>query len=160
MKKFGQFVTVRKQADDEKYMRLALELAANAAKNGDNSIGAVLVWSNGVTLSEHDTTFTENCRTRHAEMNVLDKALVLNRPLADATLYVTVEPCVMCAMAAHFNGVREVVFGAYDTKYGFTSSKMLNETAMLNIAVKGGVLAGECRNLLPECCHEFIVEHL
>ncbi len=105
--------------DDEAYMRRALELAAEAERAGDVPIGAVLV-SNELTLEARNEKERRRDATAHAEMLLLrDAAQRLGAwRLSDATLYVTKEPCVMCAGALIAARVKRLVYGARDPKGG------------------------------------------
>jgi tRNA(adenine34) deaminase len=133
----------RKPDEDSKYMEIALKAANAARSNGDRAVGAVLTYPGG-HMVDYDTSYSSMDRTCHAEMNVIRKVAKL-RPqgLSDCVLFSTVEPCPMCLHAASLSGIREVVFGAYDTKNGFISSKKLTEVHE-GIAIKGGVLAEDC----------------
>jgi len=139
----------KKPDDDAKYMEIALTAAEHAKANGENPFGAVLVFPGG-HMVEHDTCFSDRDKPCHAEMNVMRKAAQTKlRRLDDCVLYCTVEPCPMCAHAAFLNGVKEIVFGAYDEQNGFLSSNKLLEVAG-GIVAKGGVLSEQCVNMLPE----------
>jgi tRNA(adenine34) deaminase len=149
---FSQFVKrkYRKSEDhDREYMEMAIRAAEQAKSNGDRPFGAVLVFPGG-HMVEHDTTFSERDQTCHAEMNVMRKAARTKlKNLSDCVLYTCGEPCSMCIHAAYLNGIKEVVFGAYDHANGYLSSDKLLAVAD-EIAVKGGVLSEQCISLLPE----------
>lgn len=155
MKKFNEFTAVKGSLDDEKYMSMALLQAEKAKLDGNPAVGAVLVMSK-LHFVDCDTTYSESDNINHAVMNVIKKASGLtNKSLSGAVIVTTLEPCLMCAMAAFEHGIREVVFGAYDNKRGFSSSKViseqfLNEHQFLGIAYKGGILGEQCLNLLSE----------
>jgi len=154
---FQEFVAKRyKDPDnDSKYMEIALKAAEHARANGDNPVGAVLVWPDGTYVVDHDTAFSERDCTCHAEMNVLRKAAQTKlRRMNDCVLYSCVEPCPMCSHAAYLNGIKEIVFGAFDQKNGFLTSNKLLEVS--GIVAKGGVLAERCVNLLPESHQEYM----
>jgi len=142
-------------AGDLDGMRAALALAREAAAKGEVPVGAV-VFQGGVRLSAaHNETVARRDPTAHAEFLAVQRALAqagLDR-LPDATLYVTLEPCAMCAGAVVLAKVGRVVFGAWDDKAGMTGSlgdiarhPRLNHQA----EVLGGVLAEECGALLRE----------
>jgi tRNA(adenine34) deaminase len=155
-RKFSEFSKERKRLKDEEYMSIALIEAEKARSDGNPAIGAVLVLSNGY-FSDSNTAYSESDQCNHAEMNVIRKAAGLqNRPLNDAVLISTLEPCLMCVMAAYYNGIREVVFGAYDEASGFVSSHLLADHTFLGITHKGGVMAEECMKLLPQDYQEHL----
>lgn len=149
-KKFRDFADQRKYLKDEEYMQIAIKEAEKAKIDGNPAIGAVLVTPRGI-YSDGNTAYSECDHCNHAEINVIRKAAgVRDRALNDSILYVTLEPCLMCAMAAYYNGIREVVFGAFDEASGFVSSNLLVDHTFLGIAYKGGVLAKDCMDLLPK----------
>jgi tRNA(adenine34) deaminase len=132
-KKFRDFTDHRKHLKDEEYMQIAIKEAQKAKLDGNIAVGAVLVTPRAYYV-DCNTTYSESDQCNHAEMNVIRKAAGLqNRSLDDAVLYVTLEPCLMCAMAAYYNGIQEVIFGSYDEQFGFISSKMLVDHNFLGI---------------------------
>ncbi|HEV8296102.1 MAG TPA: tRNA adenosine(34) deaminase TadA [Acidimicrobiales bacterium] len=139
--------------DDAQVMRLALDEAGRALEHGDVPIGALVVLGDDVLASRHNERELTGDPTAHAEVLALrDAAARLGSwRLDDATLVVTVEPCVMCAGAAHLSRVGRVLFGAYDIKAGALGSLYnIGTDARLNheFVVAGGVLAAECAALL------------
>lgn len=137
--------------DDDKHMEWALKAAERAKSKGDLAIGAVLVWPDSNTLSEHDTTYSDNDVTAFAEINLLRKASqTMLRRIDEAVLYTTLEPNAACALTACSNGVKEIVFGAYNDKDGFVSSDKALDLEKWNIAYRGGILAEDCFKLLPQ----------
>lgn len=155
---FQNFVEKKWQQpnEDSKYMEIALTAANAARANGEKAVGAVLTYPGGYMV-DYDTCFSEMDQTCHAEMNVIRKVNKLRRPsiLGDCVLYTTTEPCPMCAHAAMLAGIREVVFGAYDTKDGFLSSNKLLEVAD-GMSVKGGILAEQCIEVHSKVLQEFL----
>jgi tRNA(adenine34) deaminase len=142
-------------ASDTAYMRLALARARAAAAAGEVPIGAVLVQAEAIIASGHNSPIASHDATAHAEIAVLragGRALGSYR-LIDTTLYVTLEPCVMCAAAMLQARVRRLVFGAWDPRAGGAGS-LINVFALpgLNhrVDVFGGVLMEECATLLQE----------
>ncbi|WP_369801896.1 tRNA adenosine(34) deaminase TadA [Rodentibacter sp. Ppn85] len=139
---------------DEKFMRLALSLADKAESLGEIPVGAVLVDSEGNILGEGwNLSITENDPTAHAEIVALRHAAkkVQNYRLLDTTLYVTLEPCTMCAGAILHSRIRRLVFGASDYKTGAVGSRFhffddyqMNHT----VEITGGILAEECSEKL------------
>lgn len=154
MKNFHEHIEHRKRLSDDNYMRIALEAASHARSNGDVPVAAVLVWGNGKYLVESDTRYTERNPLNHAVINLLNKAASVR--IKDATVYTTLEPDLMCAMALKEAGVNVVVFGAYDDKDGFISSKLLKDHTVLGMTAIGGVLGKECVNSLPESIQEHV----
>jgi len=146
---FNRFFDKRDTKDlagDEKLMRLALENAAKARSDGDCPVGAVLSWPGGVA-SDRDAVGTESDPTAHAAINVIRKVAGMHRHrrLSEGVLYVSREPCLMCAAAAAQAGIREIVFGVRDPEHGFiTSGKYDEAVKSLGLSVKGGVLQEQC----------------
>jgi len=140
---------------DADYMRLALEFAAQARRRGEVPVGAVLVSEDGVIAGGSNCPITTHDPTAHAEMEALragGKAVGSYR-LTGTTLYVTLEPCAMCAAAIVHARVRRVVFGAWDPKAGAAGSLLdIFRVAGLNhrVDVFGGVLSEECGALLQQ----------
>ncbi len=101
-------------------MRLALDAAQNAAKAGEVPVGAVIVRGGQVLATAHNLTEAQSDPTAHAEMLAIRAAAKLTGDprLPDCDLYVTLEPCAMCAAAISFARLRRVYFGAYDPKGG------------------------------------------
>lgn len=143
-------------ARDEAFMALALEEARQSARRGEVPIGAVLVAENGEVLARAgNSPIALNDPTAHAEILTLRAAgdKLGNYRLADTTLYVTLEPCVMCAGALVQARVKRLVYGAEDPKAGGMVScyqvgcdEVLNHT----LEVEGGVLALEAATLLKD----------
>lgn len=134
---------------DEYWMRYALSLAEQAERAGEIPVGAVLVQNNQIIGEGWNRSIAEHDPSAHAEMvAVRQGALHLqNYRLLDTTLYVTLEPCAMCAGLMVHSRIRRLVFGAYDAKTGAVGSVInLVQHPMLNhqLAVTGGVLANEC----------------
>lgn len=139
--------------DDEVYMREALALAQEAAAAGEVPIGAVVVLAQGLAGRGRNSPLGRSDPTAHAEILALRQAAAAigNYRLEDATLYVTLEPCVMCAGALVAARVRRLVFGTRDLRFGGVRSKFrLADSELLNhqVEVVEGVLAGECLDLL------------
>lgn len=140
-------------ADDAQFMELALAEARASAESGEVPIGAVLVHNGEVLARSGNRTIRDNDPTAHAEIIVLREAarLLGNYRLADTTLYVTLEPCTMCAGAIVQARVPRVVYGADDPKGGaFRSCFEVLSSPKLNHQpeVLAGVRAEECGALL------------
>jgi tRNA(adenine34) deaminase len=134
---------------DADFMRQALQLAAQAQQRDEVPVGAVLVLDQRIIATGSNRPIASHDPTAHAEIEALragGKALGSYR-LGDTTLYVTLEPCAMCAAAIVHARVRRVVFGAWDPKAGAAGSSIdIFRLAGLNhrVDVFGGVLSEEC----------------
>ena len=141
--------------DDEKFMREALALARQAEAAGEVPVGAVLVKDGAIIASGWNQPISAHDPTAHAEVMVLRAAgrIAGNYRLTGTTLYVTLEPCAMCAGALVHARVGRLVYGAADPKTGAAGSVFdLMRTDQLNhrIEVTGGVLTEECGALLKD----------
>ena len=136
--------------NDEKYMREALREARNAAQEDEVPVGAVVVLNGRIIAKGHNMTQRLNDPTAHAEMLALTSAFEAmgGKYLNNCTLYVTVEPCPMCAGALAWAQIGKVVYGAIDPKRGFSrfSPSLLHPKTQ----VTAGVLAEECGKLVTE----------
>ena len=140
---------------DEKYMRLALQEASAAIEHGDVPVGAVIVHEGLVIARAHNQREQLKDPTAHAEMVALTQAAAAREAwrLTGCTLYVTVEPCVMCAGALVLARVSRLVYGADDPKAGACASLYrIPSDPRLNHSIEtvSGVLAEECAGLLRE----------
>jgi tRNA(adenine34) deaminase len=138
---------------DEVFMRQALALAREAEQAGEVPVGAVLVIAGQVLGRGRNSPVGQNDPTAHAEILALREAAraVGNYRLAGATLYVTLEPCAMCAGALLNARVDRLVFGARDLRFGAVRSKFrLADSDLLNhkVQVVEGVLGAECSELI------------
>jgi len=142
--------------DDEMYMRLALEEAVMAADRGEVPVGAVILGPTGDLLARAgNRTIESRDPTAHAEIVALRVAgqRLDNYRLTGATLYVTLEPCIMCAGAMVHARIGRLVYGASDPKTGAVVSRyQVGADGRLNhrIEMTGGVLAAECGALLSD----------
>lgn len=139
--------------NDEYWMQLALTAAKQAQQDDEVPVGAVLVIDNELIASANNSPISLNDPTAHAEVQVLRKAAtkLQNYRLPGATLFVTLEPCMMCAGAMLHARVERLVFGAYDEKTGVAGSCfnwIQDERQLHKISVTGGVLKQECAELL------------
>lgn len=134
---------------DERWMRVALDEARAAMEADEIPIGAVIVAGGRVIGRGHNLTETLGDVTAHAEMQAITAAASTlgGKYLPDATLYVTVEPCPMCAGAIGWSQLRRVVYGAPDVKRGYTQI-MARSPFHPKCTVTSGVLAGECSALM------------
>jgi tRNA(adenine34) deaminase len=140
---------------DEAWMRHALRLAQRAECLGEVPVGAVLVKDDKCIAEGWNSPIVDNDPTAHAEMIALRAAgkALKNYRLVDATLYVTLEPCVMCMGAISHARVKRLVFGAFDGKRGAVCNALsLADAPFLNhrLAWQGGVLEAECAELLRD----------
>jgi len=138
---------------DEHYMRRALELAAKAGEAGEVPVGALLVLGDAIIAEGANRPIGASDPTAHAEIEVLRQAgqVIGNYRLLDTTLYVTMEPCAMCAAALVHARVKRLVFGACDERAGAAGTVFdLVRSEALNhrLEVTAGVLELECRDLL------------
>jgi tRNA(adenine34) deaminase len=145
----------RRENADERLMRVALDLAREAEAAREVPVGAVVVIGGEIRGRGRNSPIAANDPTAHAEMLALREAAaaVGNYRLGDATLYVTLEPCPMCAGALVQARVRRLVFGARDLRFGGVRSKFrLADSDLLNhrVEITEGVLGAECAELLKK----------
>lgn len=133
---------------DEDYMRKALEQAREAFERDEVPVGAVVVCRDRIIARAYNLTETLHDVTAHAEMQAITAAAdALNGKYLDVcTLYVTVEPCVMCAGALGWSQVGRIVYGAADPKRGY--STFAPEALHPKTEVTAGVLEAECAELM------------
>jgi tRNA(adenine34) deaminase len=129
---------------DEQFMRAALDEAKKAFDKQEVPVGAVVVCNEMIIARAHNLTETLNDPTAHAEMQAITASAgwLGGKYLADCTIYVTIEPCVMCAGAIGWSQAGRLVYGADDPKKGYR----LVKGALLHpkTAVTSGILASEC----------------
>ena len=135
---------------DERFMREALREAVKARDAGEVPVGAVMVCDGRIIGRGHNQTERLNDATAHAEMIAITAATswLGGKYLTACTLYVTLEPCVMCAGALNWSQLPRLVFGACDEQRGFSriSSPLLHPKT----EIKGGILDKECSDLVLE----------
>lgn len=142
------------QETDEKYMRLAIKEALVALDHDEVPIGCVIVADNQVIARGYNLVEKLHDFTAHAEMQAFTSAseFLGGKSLHECTLYVTLEPCVMCAGASYNTRIGRIVFGAYDQKRGYSKfgHHADNNQGILHpkTEVKGGILENECAQLL------------
>lgn len=136
--------------DDHHFMREALKEANKAFVADEIPVGAIIVCNQHIIARAHNMTQQLNDVTAHAEMLVFTSAAsyLNSKYLLDCTLYVTLEPCIMCAGASFWTQIPRIVFGAHDKKRGFlrTHFNMLHPTT----EIIGGIEEGESTILLKE----------
>lgn len=139
------------ELDDAYYMRIALQEAEDAYAENEIPVGAVVVLDNQIIAKGHNLTETLNDVTAHAEMMAITSAAnaLGAKYLQECTLYVTLEPCLMCAGAIAHAQVRTLVFGASDPKRGY-STYLKDGQFPSKAEIRKGVLADECATLLKK----------
>lgn len=136
--------------DDNFYMQQALQEARKAMSEGEIPIGAVVVCRGDIIARGHNLTETLHDVTAHAEMQAITAASdnLGGKYLPECTLYVTVEPCVMCAGALGWAQIGRVVFGCADEKRGY--QRFAPEALHPKTQVTAGILEEECRRLMQD----------
>jgi len=135
---------------DEQYMRMALAEAQRAYDKGEIPIGAVVVCKGRVIARAHNLTETLTDVTAHAEMQAITMAAneLGGKYLTDCTLYVTVEPCPMCAGALGWAQISRIVYGCDDPKRGY--HEYAPRALHPKTTVQGGILESDCRQLMQQ----------
>ncbi|QHI37290.1 tRNA-specific adenosine deaminase [Kordia antarctica] len=135
--------------DDNYFMKKALQEAEMALEKGEVPVGAVIVIDNRVIARGHNLTETLNDVTAHAEMQAITAAanFLGGKYLKNCTLYVTLEPCQMCAGALYWSQISNIVYGARDEDRGCIK---LNTKLHPKTVMKGGIMAEEASNLLKQ----------
>jgi tRNA(adenine34) deaminase len=133
---------------DEHYMREALKEAQKAFDDDEVPVGAIIVCDNRIIARAHNLTERLTDVTAHAEMQAITSAanFLNGKYLGECTLFVTLEPCVMCAGALHWSQIQRIVFGAHDPKRGFL--RLQQEILHPKTQLTGGLLAEESAQLL------------
>jgi|TARA_B110000914_G_C15518906_1_gene475559 tRNA(adenine34) deaminase len=142
-------------AQDQKYMQLAFDQASLAADCNEVPVGAVLTLNNTVIAQDHNRTIMNHDPAAHAEVLVVRQAAIIknNHRLINTTLYVTLEPCVMCVGAMIQARIDRLVFAASDPKSGAAGGVLdLSAHPQLNhsFSVEGGLMAKQCAKLLQD----------
>lgn len=137
------------QYDDSYFMRKALEEAEIAMERGEVPVGAVVVVNNIIIAKTHNLTETLNDVTAHAEMQAITAAAdaIGGKYLKDCTMYVTMEPCQMCAGALYWSQIKRVVFGASDEKRGY---RMMGTQIHPKTEVSFGIMEEECSAIVKD----------
>ncbi|MCO7227450.1 tRNA adenosine(34) deaminase TadA [Pleionea sp. CnH1-48] len=138
---------------DEFYMHKAIEMARHAESKGEVPVGAILVGDDEIIATGYNQLITTHDPTAHAEIIAIRQGAskVKNYRLINTTLYVTLEPCAMCAMAIVHARIQRVCFGAFDHKTGASSSVfqiLQNPANNHQPEVSSGILEQDCSNLL------------
>lgn len=139
-------------SNDEHFMSLALKEAQDAYDEGEVPIGAVIVINNKIIARGHNQVEKLNDPTAHAEILAITSACSFlgAKYLPDATLFVTIEPCHMCAGALYWSKLQRVVFGAKDIKQGYKFFYGNKNPFHPKTQITGGVLAEDCANLVKK----------
>jgi tRNA(adenine34) deaminase len=142
----------RMEYTDEHFMKEALKQARLAYDAGEIPIGAVVVWGNKIIARGHNQVEQLNDSTAHAEMIALTAAFneLGSKYLPEATLYVTVEPCLMCCGALYWSKVKRIVYGAEDIKNGYHKTTGDNWPFHQKAELTRGILAEECGKLIKD----------
>jgi tRNA(adenine34) deaminase len=140
---------------DEKWMKMAIDEAIKAEKEGEIPIGAILIKNDNIIAKGHNQPISTHDASAHAEINAIRLAgnVLKNYRLNGSSLYVTLEPCAMCLGAIIHARIEKLVFGAYDVKTGVCGScDDLTNANFFNHKLKiiGGTLETECSHLLSE----------
>lgn len=135
--------------NDEYFMKRALQEAQNAYQKGEVPVGAVIVFKDKIIARAHNLVETLNDVTAHAEMQAFTAAsdFLGGKYLQQCILYVTLEPCPMCAGASYWSQIGKIVYGASDPERGFLNQQT---TVHPKTKVLGGVLEEECSYLLKK----------
>lgn len=138
--------------DDDYYMQQALKEARNAYAEGEVPVGAVIVINNKIIVRAHNQVEKLNDPTAHAEVLAVTSACSFlgAKYLPDATLYVTIEPCHMCAGVLYWSKLKRVVFGAEDVKHGYRFFCGNNNPFHPKTAISSKVLAEESAKLIKD----------
>ena len=141
-------MTTNHSADDVRYMQMALAEAQKAYDMGEIPVGCIVVADNQIVGRGHNLTETLQDVTAHAEIQAITAAASTlgGKYLTQCTLYVTLEPCVMCAGAIGWAQIRRVVYGATDDKRGFT--RFAPQALHPKCTISTGVLEEECKQLV------------
>ncbi len=151
------------QKKDEQFMRKAIAEAQQALQEGEIPIGAVIVCNDRIIARAHNLTETLHDVTAHAEMQAITSAAneLGGKYLTDCTLYVTIEPCTMCAGALGWSQLSRIVYGAADEKRGYQlyAPRALHPKT----TITGGILEEECRQTFltaDRLCHILVTASL
>ena len=137
---------------DEHYMKLAIAEAQKAFDKDEVPIGAVVVLQDKIIARAHNQVELLNDSTAHAEILALTTAYQFlgSKYLPEATLYVTVEPCLMCSGALYWSKIGRIVFGAYDEKNSYRRSTGTNNPFHPKTEIVGGVIEEDCAKMMKE----------
>ena len=137
---------------DEQYMQQALKEAQKAFDAGEVPVGAVVVLNNQIIARAHNQVELLNDSTAHAEILALTTAFNFlgSKYLPEATLYVTLEPCLMCSGALYWSKIGKIVYGADDDKNSYRKSTGTNNPFHPKTTITGGILKDDCAQLMKD----------
>jgi tRNA(adenine34) deaminase len=137
---------------DEQYMQLALAEAQKAYNAEEVPVGAIIIMNNRIIARAHNQVELLHDSTAHSEILALTAAFdfLSSKYLPEATLYVTVEPCLMCSGALYWSKIGKIVFGAEDDKNGYRKCCGSNNPFHPKTTLIGGVLKDECAQLMKD----------
>lgn len=137
---------------DEEYMKMAIAEAKKAFEKDEVPVGAIIVLNDKVIARAHNQVELLNDSTAHAEILALTTAFnhLGSKYLPEATLYVTVEPCLMCSGAMYWSKIGKIRFGACDDKNGYRRTTGENSPFHQKAEITGGILEEECSALMKE----------
>lgn len=138
--------------DDDYFMKEALREAQLAYDADEVPVGAVVVWGTKIIARGHNQTEQLTDSTAHAEMIALTSAFnsIGSKYLPEATLYVTLEPCLMCCGALYWSKIGRIVYGASDAKNGYQKTTGENWPFHPKTQLSNGILANECAQLMKD----------
>ena len=137
---------------DEQYMQQAIAEAQKAFDKDEVPVGAIMVMNNRIIARAHNQVQLLNDSTAHSEILALTAAFdfLSSKYLPEATLYVTVEPCLMCSGALYWSKIGRIVFGTEDEKNGYRKCCGSNNPFHPKTELVGGVLREDCANLMKD----------
>jgi len=135
---------------DDQYMRQALKEAQKAFDSGEVPVGAIVVLNNQIIARAHNQVELLNDSTAHAEIMAITTAFNFlgSKYLPEATLFVTLEPCLMCSGALYWSKIGKIVFGAADDKNSYRKSTGTNNPFHPKTIIEGGILKEDCAQLM------------
>lgn len=138
--------------DDAYFMKEALRQARLAFDKDEVPVGAVIVWDNKIIARGHNQVEMLNDSTAHAEMIAMTAAFnqIGSKYLPEATLYVTLEPCLMCCGAMYWSKLGRIVYGAQDEKNGYRKTTGSNNPFHPKTEIVHGIMADECAQLMKD----------
>ncbi len=138
--------------DDTYFMKEALRQARLAFDKDEVPVGAVIVWDNKIIARGHNQVEMLNDSTAHAEMIAMTAAFnqIGSKYLPEATLYVTLEPCLMCCGAMYWSKLGRIVYGAQDEKNGYRKTTGSNNPFHPKTEILHGILSEECAQLMKD----------
>ena len=137
---------------DEQYMQQAIKEAQKAFDIDEVPVGAIVVMNDSIIARAHNQVELLNDSTAHAEILALTTAYnsLGSKYLPDATLFVTLEPCLMCSGALFWSKIGRIVFGTYDDKNGYRKTTGVNNPFHPKTIITGGILADECSKMMKD----------